>query len=250
MNISDITKNTGRFLDKNSPAIFMGLSIAGVITTAYLTHKAAQKSAKTLSEVAGLTPKEKLQLTWKPYVPALLSCGMTVGFIIAGNTVHARRQAALFTAVSLGETALSEYKEKMVETLGKNKEQKAADELVQEKVTQKEKEGAFKLTDLKPDSQDQFVFDIASGRVFTSTVEKLNKAANEVARWCLNNDYASLNFFYSKIGLSDIPIGNILGWNNDHPIELDLGTAVVHENRGVLAVRFVHDPFVDFDNLR
>lgn len=251
MNLSDFGNKTGRYLSKNSPAILMGLSVAGVLTTAYLTHKAAQKSIVDIlaDPAVDLTAKEKIELTWKYYIPPALSCGATLAFIIAGNSVHSRRQAALITAVTLGETAFSEYKDKMVETLGKGKERKAQDEIIQRKVTEAEKSGKFEGLIIHPDTQEQYVYDTYSGRTLVSTVEKLNKAANEVARECINNDYASLNLFYSKIGLPDIPVGDEVGWNNSHSCEIDLSNAIVLDGKGLIAINYVNKPKVGFDSL-
>lgn len=253
MNFTDLTKKTGHYLNNHSPAILMGLSLAGVVTTAYLTHKASQKSLQTIDKFEAKdngfwiksTAKEKVQLTWQYYIPPVLSCGATLAVIIAGNSVHARRQAALVTAVSLGETAFGEYREKMVETLGKNKERKAKDEIIQKNVTAKEAD--FDQLVLL-NSQDQFVYDTFSGRVHVSSVDKLNKAANEVARECINNDYASLNSFYRKIGMAELPVGETVGWNNKNPMELNLTSAKVHEGRGVLALNYENQPTVGYDS--
>ena len=257
MTLANIGKNLGHFLSRNSPAILMGMSLAGVLTTAYLAHKAGQKSLRQIEEAEGndtaLSAKEKVQLTWMNYIPPVLSCGATVAFIIAGNTVHARRQAALITAVSLGETALSEYKEKMVEVLGKNKERKASDEIVQKQVNKAEEEGKFtRLAVPNDERQEIYVFDTFSGRPFVSTIEKIHKAANEVARECINNDYATLNLFYAKIGLTEIPIGDEMGWNNDHPIEIDTTSARVdptNESRALIAINYLNKPQIGFDKI-
>lgn len=239
-----------QYLAKNSPAILMGLSIAGIITTTYLTHKAAQKALVTIQENTAVngepTPREKLDMSWKFYIPPVLSCGATLAFVIAGNSVHAKRQAALITAVTLGETAISEYREKMVETLGKNKERKARDEIVQKKVSLAEADGKFDGLVLRADSQDQYVWDVFSGRTLVSSIEKLNKAANEVARDCINHDYVTLNQFYTAIGLETIPVGETLGWTNTDPLEVDLTSAVVRDGKGLIAIDFVNQPTASF----
>lgn len=249
MNLSQLTTKVGHNLSKHSPAIFMGLSLAGVLTTAYLTHKAAQKATQTLSEVAGVTPKEKVQLTWKYYIPAALSCGATLGFIIAGNSVQYRRNAALVTAVTLGQEALVEYREQVVEQLGKGKDKKIRDGVNQKKISEKEKEGAFELLKApNADNQEQYVYETESGRLLVSTVEKINKAANDVARECINNDYASLNMFYRLIGLPEVPMGETHGWNNTNPCEIDLGSAVVQDGKGMIAINYTNKPKVGFES--
>lgn len=251
MDIPDIAKRLGYFTKKNSPAIFMGLSIAGVLATTYLTHLAAQKATRTLDkpENADLELKDKVKVVWKDYVPAALSCGATIGFVVAGNSIQFRRQAALVAALTLSESAFSEYKDKMVSTLGKGKEQKAADEISQEKVTQAEKDGAFSDLKLRPDTQEQYIYDEYSGRPLVSTIEKLNHAANIVARECINNDSASLNMFYREIGLPEIPMGDELGWNNAHPCEIKLSNAIVLDGKSLIVINWEHKPKHDFENL-
>lgn len=252
MTLHDLAVKSGHYLSKNSPTILMGLSLAGVVTTAWLTHKAAQKAQLTLLDSTvdpngeGLPLKTKAQLTWKYYIPPVLSCGATLAFIIAGNSVHNKRQAALITAVSLGETAFQEYREQITETLGKGKEQKARDELVQKNVKKAEEEGKFDGLVLKPDSQDQYVWDVYSSRALVSSVEKLNKAANDVARDCINHDYATLNQFYSAIGIEGIQPGDDVGWSNSTPLEIDLTNAVVRDGKGLIAINFVNPPTANF----
>ena len=211
MSLSNFGGKAGRYVSKNSPAIFLGLSIAGVLTTVWLTHRATQKA----------------QLELK----------------VNGHN------AALITAATLSEAAFSEYKGKMVEALGKGKETKAVDELIQKKVTEKETSGDFIGLSPREDNQEQYVFDTYSGRVLVSTVEKLNKAANEVALEHINHDYASLNLFYRKIGLPEIPVGDTVGWNNSHAMEIDLGSAVVHENKGLIAIKYMNQPVVKYDTI-
>ena len=248
MTLQDLAVKSGHYLSKNSPTILMGLSLAGVLSTAYLTHKAAQKAQMKLV-MTGPEPqtnKEKVKQVWRYYIPPVLSCGATVAFIIASNSVHNKRQAALITAVSLGETAFQEYREQITETLGKGKEQKARDELVQKNVKKAEDEGKFDHLVLKPDTQDQYVWDVYSSRALVSSVEKLNKAANDVARDCINHDYATLNQFYSAIGIEGIQPGDDVGWSNSTPLEIDLSNAVVRDGMGLIAINFVNPPMADF----
>ena len=247
MNLSNFTQKLGNSLTRNSPAIFMGLTIAGVISTALVAARAQRRATERLAVVdpdKSMTFGEKAKATWKIYTPVVLSCGATIGFVFAGNSIHFKRQAALATAVSIGETAFSEYKEKAAEVLGKTKAEKVRNELTQSKVDEK-RDAIEQLEIVTPG--DQHVYDTYSGRVFVSSVEKLNKAANEVARECINADYASLNSFYRKVGLAEIPLGDEVGWNNSNPLELNLSNAVVHDNRGLIAINYDKRPIVGFD---
>lgn len=251
MNFSNLVRNAGHNVARNSPAILMGLSIAGVVTTAWLMHKATKKSEPVLAAAISestepLTVKQKISLSWKYYLPPILSCGATVAFIVAGNTLHFRRSAALITAVALGETALSDYKEQISETFGKGKARKAADELIQKQVTQAETDGKLEKLVVFPENQEQYVFETHTQRMLVSTVEKINAAANKVARDCINNDHATLNQFYSEIGLDPVPWGDDVGWSNTLPLEVDLGSAIVKDGKGVIAIKYQNPPTSDF----
>lgn len=79
-----------------------------------------------------LKPVDIVRVTWKCYIPAAISGTASVAFLLGSNSVHARRNAAIATAYKLSETALTDYKKEVIETIGEEKAK-----LIQDKVAQK-----------------------------------------------------------------------------------------------------------------
>ena len=62
------------------------------------------------------TPVNKLEVvkaTWKQYPPTTVLGMASIGCLIGANKAHVRRQAALYSAYMLAETARTECKEKV-----------------------------------------------------------------------------------------------------------------------------------------
>ena len=111
----------------HSPEILTGIGIAGMIATSIMAIKATPKAIKLIEEKEKevgdkLTPIETIKATWKCYIPATVTCVTSTACLIGASSVNARRNAALATAYSLSKTALSEYKDAVVETIGEKKE--------------------------------------------------------------------------------------------------------------------------------
>ena len=140
--ITQIIKSAKKVVTQRSPEILTGLGIAGMITTTVLAVKATPKAIRLIEqaedrEKAELRPIDKVKVAWKPYIPAALTGVASVGCLIGASSVNARRNAALATAYQLSTTALSEYKEKVVETIGEKKEQQIREKIAQDKVDKK-----------------------------------------------------------------------------------------------------------------
>lgn len=101
--VPQITKNVGMFLNKNSPHILTGLGCAGLISTAVLSGVAAIKANDILKEYKN-TPLPKIEmfkLTWKLFIPAGIVGLTSIGCILGANTVNTKRNAALAALYSL-----------------------------------------------------------------------------------------------------------------------------------------------------
>ena len=114
------------------PAVASGkasFGIAGMITTTVLAVRSTPKALKLIEEkkkeegVDKLTPAETVKTAWKCYIPAMVLGATSVGCLVGASRVSLRRNAALATAYKLSETALTEYREQVVETIGEKKEQ-------------------------------------------------------------------------------------------------------------------------------
>ena len=112
--VSKIIKSVQKSITKHSPEILTAIGIAGMATTVVLAVKATPKALKQIEEAENekgekLTKTEVVKTTWKTYVPTAISGAASVACVIGANSVHTRRQAALYSAYKLSETAYTEY---------------------------------------------------------------------------------------------------------------------------------------------
>lgn len=229
-------------LKSNSPEILTALGVSGVLTTSYLTAKASFRAWRIIEKEQDrldhfershtLDIKEKTKLVWKIYIPAGISGALTIGCVIGSSRATGRRTAAAVTAYSLTERAFSEYKEKVVEQIGKGKEQKVTDEIVQDKVTNN-----------PPVSREVII--VGSGQVlccelfthryFRSDMEALRKAQNDINMMIVNHFYVALDEFYDIIGLPHTSNSANLGWDSDKLLELKFSTVLADDGEPCLA---------------
>lgn len=252
-NISTIMKGAQVWISKHSPEILTGLGIAGMITTAVLAVKATPKAMKLIEkkkEELELKPEEKLTVTetvkaaWKPYIPAVVTGTAATACLIGASSVNLRRNAALAAAYHLSETALSEYKEQVIETVGKNKEK-----TIRNKVDKKRIENnplAENEVILTGDG-DTLCYDHHSGRYFETSIDKLKKIENELNAKLLREDYISLNDFYDELGLSFTSLGENLGWRIDDGLIEFSFSAQLAMGKPCLVLNYNIAPRYDYD---
>lgn len=248
--VKGLIKSAQTLITQHSPEILTGIGIAGMITTTVLAVRATPKALRLIeerkmdTEVEKLTPAETIQTTWKCYVPAAVTGAASIACLIGASSVHVRRNAALATAYKLSETALTEYRNKVVEVVGEKKEQLVRDKIAEEK-----------LRDNPVNTREIIItgrgttrcFDIISGRYFESDMETLKKAVNELNRRMRDEMYISVNEFYNEIGLDEVALGHDLGWNIDNGyIELSFSSQLDKEGTPCLVVGYDLAPKYNF----
>ena len=100
-NLSKMAKNVQTAMSKRSPEILTGIGIAGMITTTVLAVKATPKALEIMGEeqerrkVEGetkyhelLPAKDIVKLTWKCYIPAVVTGTISVACLIGASSVH------------------------------------------------------------------------------------------------------------------------------------------------------------------
>lgn len=245
MSFKHILKSTEKFVVDNSPSILTGIGVVGAVTTAVLAGTASYKAGVILEnerwivekkpEVPPLDRREELALVWHLYIPAAFVGTITVISIVGANRVGSKRAAALAAAYSLSEKAFTEYRYKIVETLGKNKEQQARDELAQERFDRTPTPSAEVLMIA---SGKVLCYDAYTGRYFESDMETLKKAQNDTNYQIINNWSASLSDFYERIGLSTTPMSDEVGWNSEKLLEVEFSTVLSEDGRPCISINF------------
>jgi hypothetical protein len=222
------TKKVLRILVKNAPKIFTVLSVIGVAGTTglaiYGTTKAIERvkaeedqrekdSVSSGLKVVPMTKTDIIKIVWPCYIPAVFTAGTTVGFILAADKIHAKRNAALTALYSVSQTALTEYQKKIVATVGENKEKKIREELIQDKLDKNpvEQNEVFITND-----GEMLCYDSLSGRYFKSSIEKIRKNVNDYNYSLFGEGTKSLNEFYYDLGLESTILGEQLGWMTDY----------------------------------
>lgn len=250
MNLQQIADSFHRNVRTNTPLILTGLVVAGVASTGYLAHRAGRKSKEFelayMEDGEAPSAKELVDANWQYYVPPVATALLTVTCAIAVHAVHQRRHTALISMVALSERALSEYREKAREIVGEKKAGEIQEAVVKERI---ERNPDVEGESIILSGEQIRAYDVWSDRYFTTDVETVRKAQNDVNAYAFHHMYASLNMFYSKIGLDGIPMGEDFGWNMDYPLDLYLTYAGDERGRPYMAIDFRYKPRQDFSSL-
>lgn len=268
-NLVTIAKDVRVALKKHSPEILTGIGIAGMITTTVIAVRATPKALILIeeekerqncelleeaeesgddkcSQITNLQPLEVIKTTWICYVPAVITGSISILCLIGASSVNARRNAALATAYTLSESALKEYREKVVETIGEKKEQAVRDSVAKDKI---EKNPISNQEIILTQKGDTLCYDVISGRYFKSDIDKLKKAENELNRRMISEMYISLNDFYDEIGLTGVSVGDDLGWNISAGfIDIHFSSQLAEDGTPCLVIDYHIAPRYDFQN--
>lgn len=252
INFAKMSKDIQRTLVKHSPEILTGLGITGMITTTVMAVKATPKALDIINDMEYekgdiLTPVEKVKATWKCYIPSAITGTLSITCLIGASSVSSKRNTVLATAYKLSESALKEYQEKVVETIGEKKEEKIRDAIAKDVI---ERNPVKNNEVIITDNGDTLCYDAISGRYFKSNIDKINKIVNELNRTMLGDMYVSLNDFYYELGLKGTDLGDQLGWNiNRGFIDLRFSTQLSEDDTPCLVIDYSVPPRYDFQSL-
>lgn len=248
-------KRAGGALNKYSPEIMLGLGLTGFASTIVFSIKATPKAVQLMEkrkkelEVEKLPPVEVVKTTWKCYIPAAVTGTLSVGCILGSYSVNMKRNAALATAYTISETALKEYKDKVIETIGEKKEEGIRDAIAKDKL---EKNPVTTTEVIITGKGKSLLFDPISNRYFEYDLDMLQKAVNELNFRLINGEmYISINELYWLMGVSPWQgMGDRLGWNVDEaPINIRLSYAAADDGRPCAVMEYNVEPRYDYDNL-
>jgi hypothetical protein len=247
-----------RAMKANSPTILSAAAIGGVIATTVLTVKAAMKAKEVLdmnevqpvAEGVGmqaLTNRQKIELTWKFYIPPAISAAATIASIVGANRVGLRQQAALVAAYGIVNTAFDQYKEEVVKVIGEAKQKK-----VEETVAVRQMQ-----ENPPPDSQliitsggDEIIYDVFTGRYFRGNIETIRQTVNQFNADLLGGNMCDdLNAFYALLHLDPVDVGNLLGFNIQTMVNVGFGSHLTEDGRAAVAMFFREHPIPDFTKI-
>lgn len=244
MSIKKIFFDFEQFVGDNSPLILSTISVVGVFGTAMAFARGGYEAGLILSELERdpdeeITIRDDLAEVWQCFIPGIVVGTGTVAAIVLANRVGTRRTAAMAAAVTLGERAFDEYRDKVIETIGANKEQKVRDSIAQDRVLKNDVENREILI---VGEGRTLCYDMYTDRYFYSSMEELKKAQNDLNYKVLNEFSASLTDFYELIGLPRTTYSDEFGWNSDKMLELDFSATLTPKNEPCIAMNFHVQP--------
>lgn len=247
MDIKKIRDNVVNTISDKSPEILIGFGLAGMLTSTVLAVKATPKALDILErEDRELSKVDKVKLTWKCYAPAAVGYCVSAACIIGANSVNAKRNAVLAGAYKLSETALLEYRDKVTEVLGEEKEKEIRDAIAEDRVNKTERKGEVIIAG----KGDTLCYDMHSGRYFKSNMDEIKRTLNEINYKLMQDNILSVNDFYDQIGLDPISTGYDFGWLvDDGLIRLYFTSTLTEDGQPCLAVHFDNMPRMGYDRL-
>jgi len=236
--IIKVGKFLGGFFQKNSSTILTIVGSLATIGAVVTTVGATQKAMEVIEE--DMTKTEIIRRTWKYFIPTGLLIGVSIGCNLTSNHLNLKKLATIGTLYTMSETAFTEYKKKVVETLGKNKEKKVRDDIDADKVKNTPpKDQHIVITG----NGEQLCFDSFSGRYFESTVDKIRTVKNDLGFRLLSEMWISLNEYYIELGLPAIPLGDNIGWDVEKgPIDIEFSAQLTEGGRPCIVSSFRVDP--------
>lgn len=252
-NVTKLIKNAQAAISEHSPELLTGIGIASGITATVLAVKATPKALRLIEEAEEekddtLTVPETIKTCWKPYVPAVATGVFSVACLIGANSVNARRNATLAAAYKLSETALAEYRDKVVETIGEKKERTVREKVAQERV---DKKPVSKSEVIITEKGNTLFFEPLSCRYFKSDIETIRRIVNDLNKRMVGGEqYMSLSEFYTEIGLSPTLISDDIGWRVDRNIiEIDYPAIKADDGTPCLSLDYLVRPEYGYDKI-
>lgn len=248
-----ILKSASRIVVKNSPTILTGLSVGGLLTTVILAISATPKAMRRISKEEQTRKDEGVDeplsamqiagITWRCYIPTVVMGATTVTCIIGANAVHLRRNAALVSLYSLTDTALNEYRNKVVDLMGEKKAAKVDEEIVEDRL---KNNPVNDKTVIITGKGDVLCYDKLSGRYFKSDIETLRRVQNDFNHQLLSDMFRTLNELYSDMGLPPIELGRLIGWSAQKGLlEFKFSSKITPEGIPCLVIEHRFEPSYD-----
>lgn len=221
VNFKSLLSSAQKAASKNAPAIFATLGVVSCGVAIVQAYKAGpkvdrlinqRKAELSIDESEKLPVGEIVKTTWKEVLPIAIEFGTGAAFIFGSHHISNSRNAALMTAYKLSETALVEYKNKVVETLGEKKNKEIEDSIAQDRVT---KLPPVETEIINTGKGNTLIKEPITGRYLRSNPEYVKKLRNDLnyRMGCGSEMYVEFDEFLYPLGIKDADVGRMLGWS-------------------------------------
>jgi hypothetical protein len=242
MKLNELGNVIRGYVKSNSPVLLSVVAGAGTIVTAYLASKASFDACRIIdidevehghSSSSKQRAWDRTKLVWKCYIPPAVSATTTIACIAGSNRFGARKTLAAQTAFTLTERAYSEYRDRVIEEFGARKDQTIRDKMAEDRVAKSPPPEI-----LVSGPGNVLCCEMWTGRYFTSDMESLKKAQNELNARLLKHDYATLDDFYYLLKLPMTTSSGEAGWKSDKLMDLDFSTVLTPDGRPCLTFEY------------
>ena len=199
----------------DTSTILSCVSAVGVITTAVLAAKTTRKAYFLYDELK----KKKAEHDEEPtvidivkevgpvYIPSVLMGAATIVCIFGANVLNQQQQARLMSSYVLLNNYYKEYRKKLTELYGEEADIKIRTEMTRSNC-------AYHRLGLDVPDEKVIFYDEISGDSITCYEREIMDAEYHLNRNFVLKGYASLNEFYSFLGLPQTRYGETVGWSS------------------------------------
>ena len=237
-----------RLIKANAPAILTASACVGTVATAILTAKSTTLAIERIADYCednlrspeDLTWREKFAVSYRVYIPPAIAGVATLVSIVAANRIQYARGAAFALAYSGSEAAFRRYREAVSDVVKPKDVQKITSRVAEKSVH--EAGQPLPGTVLVASSGDVTCYDVFSGRYFKSDIETIRRVENNINGQLNSESYASLNEFYTGLGLPPIAAGELVGWSDPNILSVEFGSQISPNGEPVLTIDFLVAP--------
>jgi hypothetical protein len=188
------------------------------------------------------TRLEEAEFTWHYYIIPLSIGIATATCMISATVLSSQRQATLMGAYALAERTIAKYRTKITEFAGFNAESHIREEVIKDVA----RETVVNPNVFAKDAEGTLYLDVFSGQQFRSDDETVHKAMDDTNVKCEEEGFASLNYFYDRVGARTTQLGEILGWTDGFPLEVTLTPVVFEDGTEGYGLDYVRMPFMGY----
>lgn len=241
----------------NAPVIFAGAAIVGVGITIFETVRATKLAVDDLRQACrdleideddwkdGMTFQTKARLTWKRFIPVVLSGGLTIGCIFAGQYISIKRTATVAALYAAAEDKLKQYQEAAAETVGEKKANEIRTNMHQKQVndTWVEDDKDVVITE----GGHHLIMDAYSGRYFRGDMEHIRQAEAKFALEMTHSMFQSFEDWCYQVGVPTRKGDSQVGWNLDKPMEITFDATVAGNGEPCIVMDYCAGPYPNFE---
>lgn len=258
---------------KNSPAILTFLGISGMVTTVVIACEETPKALQIIEdihseieysemlnsegEITDEQLKKDIRDTYvdygkdliKTYFPAFCMGAVSIGCIICSYNITNKRVAALATAYSITENAFNEYKGKVVETFGKNKEKKVREAIAQDKLQTNPVESTVVF---ETGRGNTLILEPLTGRYYHGNIDDIYKAQDKVIKRIVGDHEMidDVDHFFEEMGFYEnapkASLASLVGWNWEHLPDIRYRSGIATNGEPCLVIDYLTEPMPDY----